>query len=137
MVKLRKTAAVCLVLVAQVAVSPLAYAGDAEDAAALKANADKAFDGRHFAEALEQYQGALDKNRDARLHYNIAQALAALERYPEALASYQAFIAEAPAGTLTEAQQAQLFALVEDLKRKIARVELKCDVPGARVLVRG
>jgi len=53
------------------------------------------------------------------------------------LASYQSFIAEAPAGTLNEAQQAQLFALVEELKRKIARIEVKCDVPGARVLVRG
>ncbi|RLB54565.1 MAG: hypothetical protein DRI90_20130, partial [Deltaproteobacteria bacterium] len=114
-----------------------AFAGPKEDAAAFKSNADTAFDARRFAEALEGYEKALELHRDARLHYNIAQALAALERHPEALISYQAFIAEAPAGTLDEAQQATLFALLEELKGKIARIEVTCDVPGARILVRG
>jgi hypothetical protein len=60
-----------------------------------------------------------------------------LERYPEALVSYQAFLAEAPVGMLTEAQQAVLFSLVEHLKGKISRVRVECNVPGARVLLRG
>lgn len=108
-----------------------------EDADALKERGDAAFDGRRFVEALESYQAALKKRRDARLHYNIAQALSALARYPEALRSYQAFLAEAPAGMLNEAQQAALFGLLEELKGKIARLDLTCDVPAARVLVRG
>ena len=73
-----------------------AYAGPAEEGAALKAKGDAAFDARRFAEALESYEGALEKKRDARLHYNIAQVLSALGRYAEALVSYQAFIAEVP-----------------------------------------
>lgn len=114
-----------------------AAADPTEDPTAWKARADGAFDSRRYAEALELYRRALQKNRDARLHYNIAQALSALERYPEALVSYQAFIAEAPPGTLNEAQQSQLFALVEELKGKIARIEVRCRVPGVRVLVNG
>ncbi|MBI5538242.1 MAG: PEGA domain-containing protein [Deltaproteobacteria bacterium] len=137
MIKIRTIGASFLVVAMQAAAAPLVWAGATEDAAALKAKADDAFDGRRFAEALVSYRAAIEKNRDARLHYNIAQALAALERYPEALTSYQAFIAEAPSGTLNEAQQAQLFALVEALKAKIARISIQCDVPGARVLVRG
>jgi len=103
----------------------------------MKAKGDEAFDARRFAEALESYQAALKKRRDARLHYNIAQALSALGRYPDAMNAYQAFLAEAPAGTLNEAQQAALFGLLEELKGRIARLDLTCDVPGARVLVRG
>lgn len=114
-----------------------AHGGPTEEASALKAMGDTAFDGRRFADALEAYRGALGKHRDARLHYNIAQALSALERYPEALESYQAFLGEAPAGTLNEAQQAALFALLEELKGKIARLEVTCNVAGARVLVQG
>lgn len=112
-------------------------AGASQEAAVLKARGDQAFDARRFTEALESYQAALKKRRDARLHYNIAQALTAIGRYPEALQSYQAFLTEAPAGMLNEAQQATLFKLLEDLKGRISRLELTCDVPGARVLVRG
>ena len=137
MIKLRAIMSGCLVVAAQIAIGSPVFAGPGEDAAVLKGKADEAFDGRRFTEALERYEEALKKNRDARLHYNIAQALAALERYPEALGAYQAFIAEAPAGILNEAQQAKLFAFVEKLKGTIARVDLTCDVIGARVLVRG
>ena len=132
-----KIAATGIILAVFTCVVDTAQAGPTEDAATLKASGDAAFDARRFAEALQSYQGALEKNRDARLHYNIAQALSALERYPEALLSYQAFIAEAPAGTMNEEQQAALFALLEELKGKIARLEVTCDVAGARVLVRG
>jgi len=58
----------CLVVALQVAASRHAMAGAAEEASALKTKADEAFDGRRFAEALDQYRAALDKNRDARLH---------------------------------------------------------------------
>ncbi len=119
------------------AVAPRVAAGNPEEAAALKSKADEAFDGRRYADALGAYQASLAKHRDARLHYNVAQAFAALERFPEALASYQAFIAEAQAGTLNESQQSELFTLVEALKDKIARLQLHCSVDGARVLVRG
>jgi hypothetical protein len=111
----------------------LASGPGAEEA---KASADAAFDGRRYAEALELYQTALQRGADARVRYNMGQALSALERYPEALASYQAFLAEAPAGTLTPAQQDRFFALLDELKTRIARLQITCTVPGARVLVR-
>jgi len=113
---------------------PLARA--AGDPASLKASADASFDARSYAAALEQYQAALSAGGDPRVRYNIAQTLTALERYPEALASYQAFLAEAPSGTLNAAQREKFFALLDELKGKIARVTVSCGVPGARVLVR-
>jgi hypothetical protein len=73
---------------------------------------------------------------DPRIEYNVAQALTALERYPDALAAYQRFIAEAPPGTLSAAQQERFFALLDELKNKITRFEIHCAVEGARVLVR-
>jgi hypothetical protein len=106
------------------------------DAKELKERGDASFDSRHYAEALEQYRAALAQGGDPRIHYNIAQALTALERYPEALASYQAFLAEAPAQTLNAAQEEKFFQLLDELKTKITRVWIHCDVPGARVLVR-
>jgi PEGA domain len=125
----------CLLGALHLGLSPLAVASGS-DAADLKARADALFDRRSYAEALEQYQAALARGGDPRVRYNIAQTLTALERYPEALASYQAFLAEAPAGTLNAAQQETFFALLDELKSKIARVGIQCEVAGARVLVR-
>jgi hypothetical protein len=109
---------------------------DSPDPGALKTAADAAFDSRSYAQALDSYRAALAAGGDPRIHYNVAQTLTALERYPEALASYQTFLAEAPTGTLTPAQQEKFFALLDELKSKITRLEVTCDVPGARVLVR-
>ena len=119
----------------QLALAPAALAAGPE-AAEIKSKADASFDSRNYAQALEQYRAALAQGGDPRMHYNIAQTLTALERYPEALVSYQAFLTEAPAGTLSAAQQERFFALLDELKAKISRVEVKCDVAGARVLVR-
>ena len=118
----------------QVAASPTAE--EAQEADTLKKKADDAFDGKRYGDALELYRSAFEKGKNSLLHYNIGQALTFLERYPEALASYQRFLAEVPAGKLSEAQTSALFARLEDLKAKIARVEVKCSVVGARVLVR-
>ena len=131
--KLRQSVILCCLLLRTA--SP-ALAGSVEESAALKARGDRAFDSRRFVEALEHYEEALTKHRDPRLHYNLGQAYSAVQRYPEALASYQSFIAEAPPGMLTEAQRDQLFALLEELKGQIARVTIECDVEGARILVR-
>ena len=102
----------------------------------VKTKADASFDCRDYGAALAGYREALAKRGDPRLYYNIAQTLTALERFPEALASYQTFISEAPPGTLNAAQQEKFFTLLDELKAKIARVEVKCSVAGARVLVR-
>ncbi len=126
-----------MVLVVHTSAAAMAHAGPVEEASAWKDKGDAAFDERRFSDAFESYQVAQKTHRDARLHYNIAQSLSALERYPEALEAYQAFLAEAPPGTLNEAQQATLFRLVEELKGKLTRLDLTCDVVGARVLVRG
>jgi hypothetical protein len=131
----RSLATACLSVVLHLALSPFAGASG-PDAGELKARGDAAFDGRNYAEALAQYRAALAQGGDPRIRYNIAQTLTALERYPDALASYQAFLAEAPAGTLNAAQQEKFFALLDELKSKIARLDIRCDVPGARVLLR-
>jgi tetratricopeptide (TPR) repeat protein len=106
------------------------------DPTTTKAQADAAFDTRNYERALDAYRAAFAAGGDARLHYNIAQTLTALGRYPEALESYQRFLAEAPAGTLSTAQQEKFFQLLDELKAKISRLEIVCDVAGARVFVR-
>jgi tetratricopeptide (TPR) repeat protein len=126
--------------VASASISPSAWAAEPADAAAAsdeKKKGDESFDRLRFSEALEHYQAALTKGGDARLHYNIAQVFSALGRFPEALVSYQQFLTDAPRGILNEEQQKQLFQLIEEVKGKITRVEVRCDVKGARVLVRG
>ena len=128
------SAAVCFAI--HVSAAPHALAGE-PDLIERKARADAAFDSRSYADALEGYRAVLSRGGDPRIHYNIAQALTALERYPEALASYQSFIAEAPAGTLSSVQQEKLLSLVDELKSKISRLTVRCVVPGALVLVRG
>jgi hypothetical protein len=125
----------CLSLMLHVGLAPSVLAAG-PDTVDLKTKADASFDGRNYADALVQYRAALTQGGDPRIRYNIAQTLTALERYPEALASYQAFLAEAPAGTLNAAQQERFFALLDELKSKISRLEIRCDVAGARVLLR-
>jgi hypothetical protein len=135
MIRVRQIACAGLVVALRVfATATVAAAGPGPDE--LKASADAAFDRRSYAGALEQYRAALAQGGDPRIHYNVAQTLTALERYPEALLEYQAFLSEAPAGTLTAAQQEKFFALLDELKAKITRLDLRCTVPGARVLVR-
>lgn len=124
-------------LAGQVAAPARAWADSGADAADKKAQGDAAFDRKRFAEALEHYQLALAKGGDARLHYNIAQVLSSLGRFPEALVSYQKFLANAPPGILDEERQKLLFKLIDEVKGRVARIELRCDVEGARVLVRG
>jgi hypothetical protein len=133
--RLVRTVAIALTAVVLLFTTTSARA-DSPDPAALKATADAAFDGRSYARALDDYRAALAAGGDPRIHYNVAQTLTALERYPEALTSYQTFLTEAPTGTLTAAQQEKFFVLLEDLKARITRVEVTCDVSGARVLVR-
>ncbi|MFI5298443.1 MAG: PEGA domain-containing protein [Polyangiales bacterium] len=124
-----------LALILRLSTTSVAMAGE-PTTEEIKASADAAFDGRSYATALKLYQQVLAQGGDGRMHYNIAQTLTALERYPEALLAYQAFLADAPAGTLNAAQQERFFALLDELKAKIARLEVHCEVPGARVLVR-
>lgn len=137
---LARLSLVMALVAAQAAPSVRAFAaepGGAEGAVEDKKKGDDAFDRLRFPEALEHYRSALAKGGDARLHYNIAQALSALGRSPEALESYQRFLADAPRGILNDDLQKQLFKLIEEVKAKIARVDVRCDVKGARVLVRG
>jgi len=125
----------CFGILLHAVFAPVALAAGTQSAEP-KARGDALFDARNYAGALAEYRAALAAGGDPRIRYNIAQTLTALERYPEALASYQAFLAEAPSGTLNAAQQERFFALLDELKGKIARVEVHCPVAGARVLVR-
>ena len=102
----------CFLVALQTAASPLALAAGSHVSES-KTRGDALFDARNYAGALEEYRAALAQGGDARLRYNIAQTLTALERYPEALASYQAFLAEAPAGTLNGTKDDQFLFSVD------------------------
>lgn len=67
----------------------------ASDARSLKAQADEAMVNLEYAEALRLYDEVYAVTKDPALHYNRSRALAALRRFPEALAMLESFAREA------------------------------------------
>ncbi|MBM4363763.1 MAG: PEGA domain-containing protein, partial [Deltaproteobacteria bacterium] len=106
-----------------------------EQAAALKAEGDRAMQSLRYADALEAYRGAAKLAPSPALRYNEGRALQALGRYPEALDALRAFALEAPAEL--RAKVPGLDALLADLQARVGTLELLTAPPGAVVVVRG
>ncbi len=100
----------------------------------LKTTADEAMDNLRYAEALEGYTKAYTLSHDARFLYNMGRAYGALGQYPEALNQLERFRMDAPADL--KARVPQLEQLITDFKRHVSTLTIKCNVAGARVLVR-
>jgi hypothetical protein len=109
-------------------------------------------DARSAARALAQegaqlyekgdFQGALDKFKQAhqqfpspKLFFNLGQAFRGLSRNPEALESFERFLAEAKDASPDYREQAA--AQVAELGAKLARVAVTCNQPGAVVTIDG
>jgi hypothetical protein len=85
-------------------------------------------------EALESYKKAYEITKDPALLYNMGRALEALEDYPAALARYQEF-ADLASPEL-KARVPKLDEAIAGLRARVARLNVVCNVAGARVLVR-
>jgi len=89
-----------------------------------------------YADALRAFQEAYQLVPSPKIHFNFGLAYQGLARYAEALESFQRFLDEArPASTDENAANAR--QQLEELERKVARVEIQCECPGADVLIDG
>jgi hypothetical protein len=88
-----------------------------------------------YSDALEAYRRAAAASPDdVGVHYSLARAYQFLGLYPEALSELETFSARA-----TPAEKARIRGLAElrgELEPRVARLDLRCNVAGARVLVR-
>jgi hypothetical protein len=124
--------------VAAVASPPDAHAqpspGDRAQAAALKRRGDDEMESLRYAEALADYGEAYRLSGDPALVYNRARVLEALERFPEAYAELERFASDA--SPALRAKVPQLKELMRDLATRITTLTIRCEVRGARLLVR-
>ena len=110
-------------------------AADVARAAQLKAQGDEHFDALRYADAITFYFQVYAIVRDPVVLYNIGRAHQALGRYPQALAELRRFEAEAPPEV--KARVPMLAGLIAEVNARVARLEIECNVAGARVFVRG
>lgn len=103
-------------------------------AAELKKQGDALMDALKYLDALNAYDQAYALSHDPAIRYNRGRAYQALGRFPEALEELEAFQAEGSAEL--KAKVPKLVELIADVRLHIAKLELKCNVDGARVLVR-
>src|SRR5262245_59486023 len=105
-----------------------------QKAAALKAQGDDAMQRIDYTRALEAYSQAYELDANPALLYNKGRALEALARYPEALEQLESFEREAPPDL--KARVPKLGELVASVRAKVSTLNIRCNVKGARVLVR-
>lgn len=110
--------------------SPSARAGK------LRAVANQAMLDMHYADALALYVQAHELvPEDATVLYSMARASEFLGDFPVALESLEEF----SRGASSDAKKrvGQLDGLLAQLRARVSTLNLRCSVPGARVLVRG
>jgi PEGA domain/Tetratricopeptide repeat len=102
-------------------------------ASKLKSHGDSAIELEHYDEALRAYTKALSIEPSPALHYNRARALQGLGRNAEALAEFERF--ESTASPSLIAAVPDLKEMIEAARRQVAEITVKCDIPGATILV--
>ena len=137
---LRKTQAVmALVLAFAIANNDRAMAQTAKTtdasgiarAAELKKQGDKAHEAFRFAEALAAYSEAFVITGDPALLYNKGRALEGLNDFPQALVNLEAF--ELKASPELKARVPGLQALLNDVRARITKLTVQCNVEGAEI----
>jgi len=123
-----------LLVLALASLGSPAWAQGKPDVAKLKATADEAMDNLRYADALDGYQKAFAASHDPRFLYNMGRALGALGQYPAAVEQLERFRMDAPADL--RARVPQLEQIIADFKRHVTTLSIRCNVEGARVLVR-
>jgi hypothetical protein len=102
------------------------------DAAALKAEGDKAMDGLRYEDALTKYEAAYRIKPDPALLYNQGRALEGLGRFPEALDKLRAFQESAPKELLLRLGDA-LGKNIDELKGRVATLSISVEPAGANI----
>lgn len=101
----------------------------------LRDQGNEAMLGMRYSDALEFYKQALELAPDnLGLLYSIARADQFVGEYPDALAALERFAKDAPPEM--RAKVGRLDELFAQIRPRVAVLDLKCDLPGARVIVR-
>jgi hypothetical protein len=108
---------------------------DEQKAASLKARADAEMDGGAFADAITSYRASYEISRNPALLYNIGNAYERLGDYPRALAYLEQF--SIVASLELRGRVPALASLIATVRGRLGGVVVSCNVPGARVFVRG
>ncbi len=109
--------------------------GSQQQAMLLKEQGDSAMRSLDYAGALSKYTKSYELDPKPALLYNRGRALQALSRFPEALDEMMAFEQQAPAKL--KKRVPKLRELITELRSKVARLDVKCNVAKARVLLDG
>jgi len=114
-------------------------AGPKEKAKALLSQASRLYDQHEYAQALEKFTVAYDIYPSPNLLYNIGQTYQDLGRPVEALETLQRFLAvtEDDRTRGVQQQRGEARALMDSLRRKIARLHIECTIPGAEIRLDG
>ena len=104
------------------------------NAAELKKRGDDAMESLRYADALSAYEQAYAISKDAALLYNEGRAQQALGNFPEAVKALERFAAEAPPEL--RARVPKLDELIADVRKHVAKLAIRCETRGARVLIR-
>jgi len=100
----------------------------------LKRQGDDAMQRIDYQHALELYTQAYELDPNPALLYNRGRALEALAHYPEALEQLEAFDRDAPPEL--KARVPKLGELLANVRSKVSTLQIRCNIGGARVLVR-
>jgi hypothetical protein len=104
-------------------------------AAALKEQGNQGMLDMRYVDALAAYEESLSlAPGDTTLLYSIGRARELLGDFPEALTAIERFAAEAPANV--KARVGKLDELLAQLRARVSTLTIKCNVEGARILVR-
>jgi tetratricopeptide (TPR) repeat protein len=131
----RVAIALALVLVAQGAQGAPPGRRDATSAEGLREEADRLALAERSEEAVAKYDESYALAPNPIVLYNRGRALESLHRYPEALASLERFAIEAPLAL--RAKVPRLGELIADVRAHTTRLELLCNVAGARITLDG
>jgi hypothetical protein len=95
---------------------------------------DEAITARRYADAIGNYEQALQLTPEPKLLYNIARAYEGVGRYADALSALTRFKAEAPPDLIK--QVPNLDKRIDGLRARVTHLTVNVNVPGARVLMR-
>lgn len=108
---------------------------DEARATELKKEGDKLVHDSKYREALEKYDASFALVANPAIQYNRARALQALGDFPGALDAFEKFDKTAPAAL--KSRVPHLDKMIADVAAHVATVAVRCEVPGAKVTLRG
>jgi hypothetical protein len=114
--------------------APAPAPAGSDSAADLKKRGDDAMESLRYQDAVDAYTKAYALSNDPALLYNEGRAQQALGNYPDALVALDHFAQEA--SPELRARVPKLDELVADVRKHVARLAVRCDTRGARVIVR-